>query len=126
MRPGDRKVSTKGLTAQPEVQAQPVPWRQLWQRHVQSCKRRDIINELSISEFRWLSEQNCNYCLSLPLQRTYVKAAANGIDRLDPAKGYVYDNMVAACGICNRMKTGMSPKDFVAHIMKIANNPGNH
>jgi hypothetical protein len=123
MRKSDRKVSTAGLSAQPDVAAQPAGWRQLWQMHVQSCLRRDLSNQITINQFRELSERSCSYCGGSPLLRDYTRSGnihANGIDRVDSKLGYIEGNLVPACGICNRMKTGMTADEFKQHAAKIA------
>jgi hypothetical protein len=119
MRMSDRKVSTKGLSKEPEVLAQPTEWRQLWTRHVQSCKRREVENSISISQFRALCEQRCSYCNAEPLVRGWVNAEANGVDRINSNKGYTLENVIPACFTCNRMKTGLSIREFVDHVKLI-------
>ena len=43
----------------------------------------------------------------------------NGIDRKDNNIGYIIENCVSCCGICNRMKMDMSYDDFLNHIRLI-------
>jgi len=43
----------------------------------------------------------------------------NGIDRVDNAIGYLTDNCVACCKVCNRAKLQMSKNEFFDHIKKI-------
>jgi hypothetical protein len=43
----------------------------------------------------------------------------NGIDRVDSLRGYVLNNMVPCCGVCNRMKNNFSNDVFMDKIKKI-------
>lgn len=43
-----------------------------------------------------------------------------GVDRVDNAKGYVMDNVVPCCAICNSMKSSMKLVDFLRRCATIA------
>jgi hypothetical protein len=45
----------------------------------------------------------------------------NGIDRVDSSKGYVLDNCVPCCKMCNRMKLNHSTQDFIDQCRLIVN-----
>jgi hypothetical protein len=47
---------------------------------------------------------------------------SNGIDRVVPDKGYVYDNCVPCCKYCNRAKSDLTTEQFKNLIIKIYNN----
>lgn len=68
---------------------------------------------LSYQEFLDLFHQNCTYC---------YKEDARGIDRVDNSKGYILENCVSCCEICNRMKWKLDKNDFLKHIESIYNN----
>lgn len=57
----------------------------------------------------------CFYCAEWP-----TPAQPNGIDRVDSARGYVDDNVVSACGQCNRMKLDIGAESFYRQCHKIA------
>ena len=43
----------------------------------------------------------------------------NGIDRVNPALGYVEDNVVTCCKICNIAKHDLRLEEFLAWIEKL-------
>ena len=43
-----------------------------------------------------------------------------GIDRIDSSIGYVVENCVPCCTLCNRMKSNLSGREFIAHVDRIA------
>lgn len=87
----------------------------------------DLIFDLSFDEFDKLTSQNCNYCGNAPSFPERFKnefknrdiVNFNGIDRIDSTKGYILENCVTCCTICNRMKSDMIQSDFLNHINKI-------
>jgi hypothetical protein len=54
----------------------------------------------------------CHYCGGEVIHRL-------GIDRVDPAQGYVPGNVVQCCGICNAMKLTHSVDEWVAHMERV-------
>lgn len=46
------------------------------------------------------------------------KIAYNGIDRVDPTKGYIIDNCVPCCTTCNYMKRILQRDEFLDHVKK--------
>ncbi len=43
-----------------------------------------------------------------------------GLDRMDTALPYEEENVVPCCWPCNKMKAAMSPDDYVAHCLRVA------
>lgn len=43
----------------------------------------------------------------------------NGLDRVDPSRGYATDNVVPACIVCNRAKADMSREEFHAWVGRV-------
>lgn len=82
---------------------------------------------LSLKEFKEIIFKDCFYCEEHPIEKqslvkynkTNIPLLVNGIDRIDPSKGYYKENCVPCCGICNRMKSNFDYKDFLNHIDKI-------
>ena len=81
--------------------------------------------ELSKEKFYDLISDNCYYCGSKPnsANKRYLKYDSNfrynGIDRVDNSKGYLVDNCVTCCEICNRAKLTMSLEEFKNWIKKV-------
>ena len=56
----------------------------------------------------------CFYC-----KNNFNNKGASGIDRIDSRFGYFENNIVPACGTCNKMKNIMLPHEFYNKIKKI-------
>jgi hypothetical protein len=69
--------------------------------------------ELSIDKFRSLISKPCVYCGKIE------ELEYNGVDRIDNSKGYHFDNCVAACKLCNLMKSNHSVNEFRSHARAI-------
>lgn len=100
-------------------------FNRLYYNYKYAAKRRNIEWSITKIEFRELTKQNCYYCNTSPMQKLnysgYNSAYIyNGLDRLDNSKGYIIDNVVPCCGLCNWMKKDNSIKEFLDHIAKIA------
>lgn len=90
-----------------------------------SVIERNIIFSLSRNDFLFLTKQNCSYCGKEP--SSCIKSEKsfyiyNGIDRVDNNKGYVIENSITSCGICNLFKAEMSQEKFYQWVINIVNN----
>jgi hypothetical protein len=85
----------------------------LYSEYKQNAKTRNIQFSLSHSEVLCLVTKPCYYCQKNP--SPYI-----GIDRLANALGYLLENCVPCCSLCNHMKCDMSVEDFLLHVRKIA------
>jgi len=71
-----------------------------------------------------LIQSGCSYC-GEAASNTYKKPSTgelyhyNGIDRVNPAEGYIVDNVVTCCSSCNVAKLDRSRDEFVAHARRI-------
>lgn len=97
------------------------------------CKdsKKEIINNLSLTDFEVLIFQNCYYCGDKPKpslrfkNRKYLNSETiliNGIDRIDSDLGYSIENCVPCCTTCNKMKMDLKQNEFILKIEKIMNN----
>ncbi len=81
-------------------------------RHLSDYKSRakdkNLEWQLTDDEARNYFNSKCNYCNTL---NNY-----NGIDLVDSTIGYIKNNVVPCCSICNIMKGTKSPKDFIETI----------
>ena len=86
-----------------------------------SAKERGLEFGLDRETFEHLTTSNCTYCGIEPLQfqTRFSEFKYNGIDRVDNTKGYILENCVSCCKLCNRMKDVLSVEDFKSHINKI-------
>lgn len=106
-----------------EVQA----FGRLFNVYTHNARKRNLDFSLSKEQFKEIINKNCYYCNIIPKQKARDKKQKgyilyNGIDRIENNRGYFLDNCIPCCGICNRMKMGMSFKDFITHIRNINNN----
>ncbi len=74
------------------------------------AKKLDVKYELTENEFEMFVNNCCYYC---------GKAPRNGIDRVNPTMGYVLNNCVSCCKICNYMKRNLTKEQFLNHIHKV-------
>lgn len=93
-----------------------------------SRAKRDNINyNLTITEFKLLINQNCDYCGSIPKTRQLkygrhnkvYNLNCNGIDRVNSDIGYILENCVSCCKLCNFFKLNHSKIEFLDQIKKI-------
>jgi hypothetical protein len=67
--------------------------------------------KLTLEQCRKLFTDNCYYCGSAAMEGLLL----NGIDRKDSLQGYLVDNCVSCCGMCNRMKLDeLDDKQFIS------------
>lgn len=87
---------------------------------------RGYVWELSDEEFDKLTAMNCFYCNQPPATCRNPRATYgggefiyNGIDRVNNDLGYILENVVTCCEICNRAKKDMSLDDFMGWIARL-------
>jgi hypothetical protein len=73
---------------------------------------------ITFDQFKKLVKSPCHYCGS----KGYVSKGhrdwsadvlVNGLDRLDSSIGYLYDNVVPCCRVCNSAKSDMKYSEFM-------------
>jgi 5-methylcytosine-specific restriction endonuclease McrA len=90
--------------------------------------------DLSLEDFRILSQCMCYYCGASPSNianwykgdkrssQSRIDAANfvyNGLDRIDNSKLHIKNNVVTCCYSCNKAKMEMTLNDFRNHIVKV-------
>lgn len=83
------------------------------------AKQRERLWNLTEEEFDQLTASKCFYCGRMPstVRRTPGgEFIYNGIDRVDNNLGYISENVVSACQICNLAKRDMSFDNFMTWI----------
>jgi hypothetical protein len=76
------------------------------------AQRRGLPYNLTHEQFMSLWQQPCHYC-GEPIDTI-------GIDRVDNTAGYMVDNVVPCCRICNSMKSHMNLLDFLVQCNRIS------
>lgn len=85
----------------------------VWNHYVKGSKKRGIDFKLTKEKFNSLIIQKCFYC-------DYQKEGeVNGIDRIDNNKGYIDENIVSCCHICNFAKRTQHPQEFIDKMISI-------
>lgn len=97
----------------------------LFTRYKRGARDRNLEFTISKDEFREFLFKECYYCGDGPKgnwRRTEAKhhLIYNGIDRKNSNYGYIKDNLVTCCRICNKAKMEISDKDFIDLAKKIA------
>ncbi|GAG11854.1 unnamed protein product, partial [marine sediment metagenome] len=103
-------------------------FNQLLNGYKQGAKKYGVKFELTNDEFRELTSSVCYYCGKKPKQMHRARRqngvyVHNGIDRVDNSKGYIIDNCVSCCSICNHMKWNLNQKIFLNHVERITKWP---
>jgi hypothetical protein len=78
------------------------------------AKTKQLQFELTKEDYLKMATQNCFYC------GTMQPKGFNGIDRKDSTKGYVVDNCVSCCEMCNFMKKCLSVDIFIQNVKHIS------
>jgi len=76
-------------------------------------RRKNLMFEFTEEQFMTFWQKPCYYCGS-PIQTI-------GLDRVDSSKGYMIDNVVPCCMVCNWMKNSLPLDIFMDQCQKIAN-----
>lgn len=93
-----------------------------------SARARNLDFQISLPEFVVLTSKTCFYCGSLPSlvaadsrspeSIEHSQYVYNGLDRVDNDRGYVLDNVVPCCAICNFAKHSLTQDVFVQWIAR--------
>lgn len=99
-----------------------------------SAKRRKYEFTLNPTQLKSLVTSNCHYCgiepnnecfpmknNGLSKENTQTSIMRHGIDRVDNDRGYVPDNVVSCCTMCNKAKHAYTKEQFLDWIRRINN-----
>lgn len=104
----------------PKSRQQYRSWAKIWSQkfegkyflYKKGARQRNIEFSLSKDEFKEFWQKRCTYCDS------QVKTI--GLDRVDNNVGYIIENVVSCCEICNRMKRNLTRESFINHCILIS------
>jgi len=111
-RPNKTKVLPSGAAARNSV----------WKGYQQHSKARGLRFLLTREEFFGLVTQCCYYCGSQPSNTSNSangSFAYSGLDRVDPSVGYLLDNVVPCCRVCNWAKQKLTLEEFILWATKV-------
>ena len=88
-----------------------------------SARKRHISWELTEKQAEKLFKSNCHYCGIKPSNGKNKKSEFfySGIDRIDNEKGYIIENIVPCCKVCNLAKGTMTLQGWENYIYKLYN-----
>ena len=82
-----------------------------------NAKRRNLNFDLTLEQFDAITQKPCVYCGSY--NGIYKDKPFSGIDRIDSNKGYIEENIVPCCDICNKMKGTLTTEQWLQHMQSI-------
>ena len=91
------------------------------------AKRRGITYCVPDKDIAALFDMPCYYC-GAPVSNTFksklkclngAEYRYNGIDRLDNSQGYITDNIVPCCRVCNESKMDRTKDEYIAHCIAV-------
>ncbi len=88
------------------------------------AKKDNRIFNINIDKFKNITNKQCEYCGGY--SDSDIDEQFCGIDRIDSSMGYVVDNIVPCCYICNMMKASLTYDEFTNHVKKIAHRLKQH
>jgi hypothetical protein len=103
-------------------------YKSKYRAYKNGAKNRELDFFLIEEEAYQLFKSNCFYCNIEPCLSLFPFTKhdserpvvyANGIDRIDSNRGYVVDNVVPCCHICNRAKSDMNQQEFLKWIQEL-------
>ena len=86
--------------------------------HRRGARIRNLNFDISLEQYIQIAYKPCNYC------GKFFRKNTNGIDRVDNNVGYVFENCVACCLVCNRMKNDLEKEEFFNHLLLILKHCG--
>ena len=118
----------------PYLEGDEAAFRTVYRCMIRCAKDRNIFFDLTPEQVRKISSQDCFYCGGPPSNTqkekprregsSTVSYIYNGVDRFNNDIGYVFENCVPCCWICNYMKRDKTVEQFLEHIDKIKNKIG--
>jgi hypothetical protein len=92
-----------------------------------SASLRGLMFTLTRDQIKDLTQRNCHYCGRPPSQlaarcNCNGQFLYNGLDRVENSIGYIIENVVACCKICNRAKSVLSVQEFLSWVKSVYDN----
>lgn len=97
-------------------------FRSLYRRYKYAAMQRGYDFSLTEEQFKKLTSRTCYYCGRNPNQIVADYGSMNGsyffngVDRINNDLGYVLENCVTCCKICNRAKHSLTHEEFMLWI----------
>lgn len=108
----------------------------IYDNYKRAASKRGYVFDLSKEEFNDITSKDCFYCLAKPnmvykygrgekgyrFADAYTDYKYNGVDRVDNSIGYVLENCVPCCKICNNSKSTLSVEEWQEWIIRVHGN----
>jgi hypothetical protein len=114
-------------------------FRGLFNQKKQNARKRGILWCLSFEQFMYFVDKPCHWCKIEPFERYNVGISKNGytqrvgqgdqlehgwvkyngLDRIDNAKGYEFDNLLPCCKWCNFARSTRTVQEFTQWINRL-------
>lgn len=85
-----------------------------YKNYIYSASRRNIKFSISFEEFKSFLNKPCFYCGTI--------TNVINLDRIDNSKGYIENNLLSCCKICNSGKGILKFEEWIEHINSIVEN----
>jgi len=99
-----------------------VPFSSIFHLLVNQARRRNIKLTLTFEEYvEFTKISHCHYCGSVLEWCEHLQGDSHGynLDRKDNKQGYMKENCVPCCGVCNRAKNRMTYEDFALYLQQV-------
>lgn len=91
------------------------------------AKKKNISANITLDDYKHICKQSCYYCGEPPkLESVYKNKYSKteyeyrqGVDRIDPNKGYTLDNVLPCCKFCNIAKSDLTLEQFIIKIKQV-------
>ena len=87
--------------------------------YVRPSKNKNLEFTITEYDFASIAKEPCYYCgemEKIEVDGEMVERGFNGLDRKDQTRGYVVDNCVSACNMCNVMKKSLHVDIFLKRV----------
>jgi hypothetical protein len=99
----------------------------VYKTYKDNAYKRKLSFRLSFEEFKNLIFADCFYCGQTPQIAKFAGQenrrdrilSYNGVDRIDNSIGYISDNCVTCCSICNSAKSDLTLEEFKSWIQRL-------
>lgn len=85
-----------------------------YRNYQRTAELKNLDFELSFEEFCEIVQEKCYYCGEFSENKSFI-----GIDRKDQKQGYLIDNCVSSCEMCNMMKKSLNDRIFLQRVEHI-------
>lgn len=79
-----------------------------------ASKKKNFILDIDRDTYKKLIDKTCHYC-----NRNLYELTGHSLDRIEPDKGYVLENVLPCCGDCNTIKMNILTVEETEEVLKL-------